>query len=101
MMQSNVAPTIKANDGSGMIHLPECESDVAVRDGGPRIGRISTGFRPPQAVDEKFGCLFQVQNGKAEVVDSLGYRHTVQRRLTPQFSGRALPSEERRVCIMK
>src|SRR5688572_16581195 len=77
MMQSNVAPTIEANDRSGLIHLPECESDVAVRDGRPGIGRISTGFRPPQAVDEELGCLFQVQNGKAEVVDAFGDRHTV------------------------
>src|SRR6185503_6855308 len=50
---------------------------VAIRDGRPRIGRISTGFRPAQGIDEEFGGLLQVQNGKAEVVDSLGYRHTV------------------------
>ena len=50
---------------------------MAIRDGRPRIGRISTGFRPAQGIDEEFGGLLQVQNGKAEVVDSLGYRHTV------------------------
>jgi hypothetical protein len=50
---------------------------MAIGDGRPRIGRISTGFRPAQAIDEELGGLLEVQNDKAEVVDSLGYRHTV------------------------
>jgi hypothetical protein len=51
---------------------------MPVRNSGARIGRISTGLAPPQAINEELGRLFKVQHCKAEMIDSLGYRHTLR-----------------------
>ena len=72
MVQSDNVPTVKRNDGGGILGLPEGNHREAVSQKNGWIIRDLTHESEPKRVEEKGSCPAQIGNCQANVMSALG-----------------------------